>query len=242
MLKRTYELDMVPGGIPLSIHLSQYDSDVLLVFQLYASQGTLAIPETGVTAQIRGTKLDGNGISAECTFEVIDSVPTVTVQMTKQMTAVAGKNTFELLLTAVNGNSEYSLPSANFYLEVERAALDYDTLESKSEIKEIQEILADADSIIEALQVSKETQEKMAQLTQRAEDAATGAEEDAQTASQAKEDAVAAKNTAVQTVTGFNDTVNSATEAAVKTLQDEGAAQIEGIQKAGALLHHRCDG
>ena len=35
MLKRTYELDMVPGGIPLSIHLSQYDSDVQLIFQLY---------------------------------------------------------------------------------------------------------------------------------------------------------------------------------------------------------------
>lgn len=242
MLRRTYELDMVPGGIPLSIHLSQYDSDVLLVFQLYASQGTLAIPETGVTAQIRGTKLDGNGISAACTFEVIDSVPTVTVQMTKQMTAIAGKNTFELVLNATSGSSEYSLPSANFYLEVERAALDYDTLESKSEIKEIQEILADADSIIEALQVSKETQEKMAQLTQRAENAATGAEEDAQTASQAKEDAVAAKNTAVQTVTGFNDTVNSATEAAVKTLQDEGAAQIEGIQNAGAGMEEYAAG
>ena len=242
MLKRTYELDMVPGGIPLSIHLSQYDSDVQLIFQLYASQGTLAIPETGVTAQIRGTKLDGNGISADCTFEVIDSVPTVTAQMTKQMTAISGKNTFELVLTATSGSSEYSLPSANFYLEVERAALDYDTLESKSEIKEIQEILADADSIIEALQVSKETQEKMAQLTQRAENAATGAEEDAQTASQAKEDAVAAKNTAVQTVTGFNDTVNSATEAAVKTLQDEGAAQIEGIQNAGAGMEEYAAG
>lgn len=242
MLRRTYELDMVPGGIPLSIHLSQYDSDVQLIFQLYASQGTLAIPETGVTAQIRGTKLDGNGISADCTFEVIDSVPTVTAQMTKQMTAISGKNTFELVLTATSGSSEYSLPSANFYLEVERAALDYDTLESKSEIKEIQEILADADSIIEALQVSKETQEKMAQLTQRAEDAATGAEEDAQTASQAKEDAVAAKNTAVQTVTGFNDTVNSATEAAVKTLQDEGTAQIEGIKNAGAGMEEYAAG
>lgn len=234
MLRRMYELDMVPGGIPLSIHLSQYDSDVQLIFQLYASQGALAIPDTGVTAQIRGTKLDGNGISADCTFEVIDSVPTVTVQMTKQMTAIAGKNTFELVLTATSGSSEYSLPSANFYLEVERAALDYDTLESKSEIKEIQEILADADSVIEALKVSKETQEKMAQLTQRAEDAAAGAEEDAGAASQAKEDAETARNEAVGAVTGFNDTVNSATAAAVKTVQDEGAAQIEGIQNAGA--------
>ena len=234
MLRRTYELDMVPGGIPLSIHLSQYDSDVQLIFQLYASQGALAIPDTGVTAQIRGTKLDGNGISADCTFEVIDSVPTVTVQMTKQMTAIAGKNTFELVLTATSGSSEYSLPSANFYLEVERAALDYDTLESKSEIKEIQEILADADSVIEALRVSKETQEKMAQLTQRAEDAAAGAEENAGVAEQAKDDAVTARNEAVGAVTGFNDTVNSATAAALQTLGDEGAAQIQEIQNAGA--------
>lgn len=242
MLKRTYELDMVPGGIPLSIHLSQYDSDVLLVFELYASQGTLAIPDTGVTAQIRGTKLDGNGISAECTFEIVDSVPTVTVQMTKQMTAIAGKNTFELVLTATSGSSEYSLPSANFYLEVERAALDYDTLESKSEIKEIQEILADADSVIEALRVSKETQEKMAQLTKRAEDAAAGAEEDAQAVSDAKDEAVSARDTAVQTVTGFNDTVNSATAAALQTLEDEGAAQIQEIQKAGAGIEEYASG
>lgn len=242
MLRRTYELDMVPGGIPLSIHLSQYDSDVQLIFQLYASQGALAIPDTGVTAQIRGTKLDGNGISAECTFEVIDSVPTVTVQMTKQMTAIAGKNTFELVLTATSGSSEYSLPSANFYLEVERAALDYDTLESKSEIKEIQEILADADSVIEALRVSKETQEKMAQLTQRAEDAAAGAEENAGAASQAKDDAVTARNEAVGAVTGFNDTVNSATAAALQTLGDEGAAQIQEIQKAGAGIEEYASG
>ena len=141
MLKRTYELDMVPGGIPLSIHLSQYDSDVLLVFRLYASQGTLMIPESGVVAQIRGTKLDGNGISADCTLEIVDSVPVVSVQVTKQMTAIAGKNTFEIVLKAIGVTTEYDLPSANFYLEVERAALDYDTLESKSEIKEIEEIL-----------------------------------------------------------------------------------------------------
>ena len=108
MLQRTYELDMVPGGIPLSIHLSQYDSDVTLIFQLYASQGTLAIPNEGVTATIRGTKLDGNGISAEAVFSFVDSIPTVTVQVTKQMTAIAGKNTFELLLKATSGSSEYA--------------------------------------------------------------------------------------------------------------------------------------
>ena len=157
MLTRRYDLDMVPGGIPLSVHLSQYDSDVTLIFQLYASQGTLNIP-AGVSAEIRGTKLDGNGISAEAAFAYDGSIPTVTVQVTKQMTAIAGKNTFELVLTATSGNTDYDLPSANFYLDIERAALDYDTLESKSEIMEIQGILSRADEIIEAMEVSQTTQ------------------------------------------------------------------------------------
>ncbi|MBR3203868.1 MAG: hypothetical protein IKF60_09800, partial [Solobacterium sp.] len=242
MLQRTYELDMVPGGIPLSIHLSQYDSDVMLIFQLYASQGILAIPNEGVTATIRGTKLDGNGISAEAVFSFVDSIPTVTVQVTKQMTAIAGKNTFELLLKATSGSSEYDLPSANFYLDVERAALDYDTLASKSEIMEIQEILADADSVIEALEVSQTTQANMAALTQRAETAATNAERDAGTASDAKDDAVSAKDTAVAAVNGFNDTVNTATASAVSTVQAEGTTQVARVTAAGDDIEEYAQG
>lgn len=234
MLTRTYELDMVPGGIPLSIHLSQYDSDVTLIFQLYASQGVLAIPANNVTAEIRGTKRDGNGYSAEATFAYADDIPTVTVQVTKQMTAIAGKNNFELVLTAASGGSEYDLPSANFYLDIERAALDYDTLESRSEIMEIQEILSDADNIIEALRVSQTTQANMAALTERAEAAAESAEEDAETASQAAGTATDAKDTAVAAVNGFNNTVNSATQSAVQTVQAEGTTQVGRVQTAGA--------
>ena len=242
MLKRTYELDMVPGGIPLSVHLSQYDSDVTLIFQLYASQGTLDIPTSGVTAEIRGTKLDGNGIAKECTFAVVDSVPTVTVQMTKQMTAIAGKNTFELVLKSTLGTTEYELPSANFYLEIERAALDYDTLQSKSEIQEIEEILSNADGIIAALEVSRETQANMAALTQRAETAATNAESNAGAVEQAKTDALAAKDAAVSAVQGFNDTVNGASASLLQNLQTEGNTQLSRIQNAGDGLEEYAAG
>ena len=233
MLNRTYELDMVPGGIPLSIHLSQYDSDVTLKFQLYASQGVLDIPTSGVTAIIRGTKLDGNGISAAAAFAFEDSIPTVTVQMTKQMTAIAGRNKFEIVLTADLSGVSFDLPSANFYLDVERAALDYDTLESKSEIMEIQEILSNADNIIRALQVSEETQANMAALTTRAETAATNAETDANTASTAATTATTAADAATTAVNGFNNTVNSATSAAVQTVQDEGPSQVARVEAAG---------
>ena len=242
MLNRTFELDMVPGGIPLSVHLSQYDSDVTLNFQLYASSGVLNIPNENVTAEIRGTKLDGNGISAQATFAVIDDIPTVSVQVTKQMTAIAGKNTFELVLIATSGDTEYQLPSANFYLDVERAALDYDTLKSKSEILEIQEILADADSVIEALEVSQTTQQNMAALTARSEAAARNAEEFAGDASDARDDAVTAKNAAEAAVSGFNSTVNSATSSAVSTIQSEGSTQVARVTAAGDDLEDYAEG
>ena len=242
MLNRTFELDMVPGGIPLSVHLSQYDSDVTLNFQLYASSGVLDIPNENVTAEIRGTKLDGNGISAQATFAVIDDIPTVSVQVTKQMTAIAGKNTFELVLIATSGDTEYQLPSANFYLDVERAALDYDTLKSKSEILEIQEILADADSVIEALEVSQTTPQNMAALTARSEAAARNAEEFAGDASDARDDAVTAKNAAEAAVSGFNSTVNSATSSAVSTIQSEGSTQVARVTAAGDDLEDYAEG
>ena len=85
------ELNVVSTGVPPVIHLSQYDSDFSLVFSLYASSGTLTMPN-GTTAEIRGTKRDGNGYSASASV----SGTTVTVTGDEQITACAGRNTFEI--------------------------------------------------------------------------------------------------------------------------------------------------
>ena len=160
MLTRPFSLDMVPGGVPLVIHVSQYDSDQQLILSLFSSQGTLDIPASDVSAIVRGTKLDGNGIQYDCSLAFVADVPTVTVQLTQQMTAVAGKNPFEIVLTAtdLNGNA-YELPSATFYLNVKRAALDYDTIGSNSDIKEIADVMGKADALIEAATDIKEAAE-----------------------------------------------------------------------------------
>ena len=60
MITKTYQLDMHSGGVPVVVHLSQYDSDFSLVFNLYSSSGTFTV-ESGTTAAIRGTKKDANG-------------------------------------------------------------------------------------------------------------------------------------------------------------------------------------
>lgn len=155
---------MVPGGVPLQIHVSQYDSDQQLALSLFSSQGTLTVPPSGVTAKIRGTKADGNGISNACTLVFEDDVPVVTVQLTQQMTAIAGKNLFEIVLTATDllGDS-YELPSATFYLMVKRAAMDYDTVDSDSDIMEIIDVMSKADQLIEAAETIEDAAEEIRQ-------------------------------------------------------------------------------
>ena len=121
-------INMVPGGQVAVVNMSQYDSDVTLEFELYASEGTFVVQD-GTTVLIRGTKPDGNGISLDGTLESTQDPETgqyvhlVTVEVTQQMTAVAGKALYELSLRKDN----VELNTANFVLDIERAPLDKDT-------------------------------------------------------------------------------------------------------------------
>ena len=160
MITITKKLDMSPHGIPQVIHVSQYDSDFSIQFKLYASVGTLSI-ESGTTAEIRGTKGSGTGYSASATLNTSNG--TVTVAGSEQMTAVAGRNTFEIVLK----KSGKVLGSANFILLVERAALDADTITDASVLRELEAIVEGAETATQA--------------AEEAEDAADRAEAAAQT-------------------------------------------------------------
>lgn len=143
MITKTNRIDMTPGGAPLVIRLSQYDSDFTLVFNLYASDGTFTI-ESSTTAAIRGMKPDGNGYSADATIDI--SNKKVTVAGDDQITAVAGKGEYELVLS----KSGYEINTANFIILTERAAMDQDTFPSNSVIKELVDVIDRTDEIIEA--------------------------------------------------------------------------------------------
>ena len=177
MITYREKLNMSPGGVPLVIHLNQYDEDYSLVFDLYASEGTFTI-ESGTTAQIRGTKTDGEGYSVDATINV--SAKTVTVAGDQQMTAAAGRNVFELTLW----KGEKELNTQNFILDVEPAALDKDTIGSHSVIKELVAVIDRTDEIIAAAQQADAAQASIAALTERAENAADDAEGSATEAQQ----------------------------------------------------------
>lgn len=141
MITINTSIDVVSRGVMPVIHLSQYDSDFTLVFNIYASEGTFSMP-SGTTAEIRGTKTDGNGYDAAGTV----SGTTVTITGDEQMTAVAGNNIFEI---ALYYNSK-RLNTINFVLAVERAALDADTITSESVLRELDAIVEGAETATEA--------------------------------------------------------------------------------------------
>lgn len=143
MITQRYFLDIVHGNVPVIVPVSQYDSDFTLIFSLYASTGEFTLEED-TTATIRGTKGDGNGYSVDATIDIASAE--VTVEGDEQLTAIAGKQLFELTLW----KGQKHLSTANFILNVEKAPLDRDTVSSKSKIRELYEVEDNAEQIIAA--------------------------------------------------------------------------------------------
>lgn len=161
MITINSQLDMTPGAIPVVIHRSQYDSDFSIVFTLFARTGNFTIA-SGTTAKVRGTKKSGTGYSADATIDI--SAKTVTVAGNQQMTVASGQNIFEIVL--LNGTSE--LCSANFILDVERAALDMDTITDDTvarELDNLEQFVTDAESAATRAETAAATFDVDATLT-----------------------------------------------------------------------------
>lgn len=134
-------LDVTPGGYPTRINLNQYDNDFTIVFNLFSSSGEITIG-SNATAAISGTKKDGNGYSMAASI----SGKTVTVAGDKQLTAVPGENVFEIVIY----DDDKEIRTSNFIIDVERAALDKDTIVSDSKIRELINVIDKTDDLLEA--------------------------------------------------------------------------------------------
>lgn len=200
MVTLSYTLDMYPRAVPVVVHLNQYDSDFELVFTLMTSCGTFNI-QSSTTAEIRGTKSDGNGYSANCTIDIANSK--VTVAGHNQMTAASGKNTYELVLK----KNDKVLSTANFILWVEPAAMDAGTITSDTVLKEL-------NAIIESASIATEAAEDAGDAADRAEAAAETLEIDA-TLTQAGQ-AADAKKTGDE-ISDLKSAINHVLSAQLKT-------------------------
>lgn len=132
-MNQTYNLNLIPGKVPVTCHVKQYDTELRnLVFKLYAGDSTFTIP-SNTTITVSGTKPDGNGFSYNVTNF---SGNTVTVPMKTQMTPVAGD--FPCQLSIANSGS--IIATASFILAVEPSALSDDTPVSDTDLALFQEL------------------------------------------------------------------------------------------------------
>ena len=184
-----YDIDVSPGSVPLLIDCSQYDADARTVyFNLISRSGVLVLP-VGVKAEVRGTKPDGNGFSYGCPI----SGKTVTVTITEQMTAVAGRVPCELVIYTGTPRTEgaeasqdfMQLCTANFILRVKRAALDKDTLGSNSEIRQLVTVIDRTDALLDAASRMDQATATIVAKTQEATDAAANSQHSADSAAEA---------------------------------------------------------
>lgn len=211
MTSQTFNLDLIPQGVPPIVHVSQYDKGQTWNIHLFENGVVFPVP-SGTSAAVQGTKPDNTGFQYPAVISVGDNVVTFTVE--QQMTVLGGQ--FECELVLVNGENQVA--TINFILDVEPTTLDDDTVISETELPLIEQA-AELGAVINgyATQIHADAQTASTAAT-TATAAATSASADAATATHAADDAqasqTAAATSASNAATSESNAAASATAAA----------------------------
>ena len=137
------DLDVTHGGIPKIVKLSQYDKTIPNIVVTLWNGSTGFLMPANATCYVAGTKPDKTGFQ----YEVSNTNNVVTIPVTEQMTACAGRVPTEVFVQTSDGRKG----SANFFLDVEPAALSEDTIISETDIPVIEELAELVDTFDEKI-------------------------------------------------------------------------------------------
>lgn len=147
MITQTYNIDLIPSGVPTIVHVSQYDSaSRTIAMSIY--DGGVAYDLTDKIVTVRGTKQDNTGFEYPCTVDG----NVASFVLNAQMTIFSGDVPCEIRI-AENG---CVIGSHNFVLQVERTPLDSSIVISDTELPLIEEAEQNA---IRAEQAADEAEE-----------------------------------------------------------------------------------
>lgn len=125
MITQTYNIDLIPSGVPTIVHVSQYDSaSRTIAMSIY--DGGVAYDLTDKIVTVRGTKQDNTGFEYPCTVDG----NVASFVLNAQMTIFSGDVPCEIRI-AENG---FVIGSHNFVLRVERTPLDSSIVISDTEL------------------------------------------------------------------------------------------------------------
>lgn len=140
MTEQTFNLDLIPDGIPPIVHVSQYDKGQIWKFNIILNNTLFTIPQNS-SVTVQGTKKDGTGFQYPCTY----SGSQVVVTEEQQMTIFYGDVKAEIVI--VNGDD--LIGTLNFIIRIEPAPLNDDTQISETMLPLIEEAAEIAERIPE---------------------------------------------------------------------------------------------
>lgn len=131
MYQNNYNLNFVPGGVPLTIHISQYDVGTRTFhFTPIAVPGTVTT-FTGASATLEATKPDGYAVIQNCVY---NSDGTIDYTVQEQLAAKAGKVWSKIVLR----DGENVIGTAAVVWIVDKAGVTDDAVISDSDIRGMQ--------------------------------------------------------------------------------------------------------
>lgn len=205
MVTQKYNLNMVPGGMPVRVPVSQWDKGSRdITFTLYAGATLFEIP-SGAAVRIDGRKEDGTCF----TYNTPGSGSTATVTLTEQMTACPGQTECQIVITS----GEKVIGSANFILAVEKDPLPANADLSATELSVLRI------GIEAAVSMAASATESAATATNKAKAAASSATKAANSATAAassESNAAASETNAASSATAAATSAESAAESASK--------------------------
>lgn len=209
MTSQTFNLELIPQGVPPIVHVSQYDKGQTWLIDVTENGIPFTIP-SGTSVAIQGTKPDNTGFQYAGTY----SGTQVEFTVEQQMTVLAGELDCELVLV----NGEEQVATINFILAVEPAALDDETIISETELPLIEQA-AELGAVINAyatqIHADATTAANAATSATASQTAAAASEA---TATAAADDALASQtasaSSASNAATSETNAAGSATDAA----------------------------
>jgi hypothetical protein len=227
MTSQTFNLDLIPQGVPPIIHVSQYDKGQTWEIHLHENGIVFPVP-ANTSAAIQGTKPDSTGFQFPAVITAGDNVVMFTLE--QQITVFSGDIDCELVL--VNGDDQVA--TINFILSVEPTTLDDDTVISETQLPLIEQA-AELGAVINnyATQIHND-----AETASAAADAATSAAEstaaDAATATAAADDAQASQTAAATSASNAATSETNAAASATAAASSASSAAQEATNAAAS--------
>lgn len=220
MYAQDMDLNIVPVGICPVIHCSQYDNNLSAIrFRLYKNSVEFPVPSWAAVI-INGQKPDKTGFSYAASAI---SGNVVTIDVTQQMTAIAGDVLCELRLRS---NAQI-IGTLNFILRVEPAPLTNETIISETEIPLIEQAVDIAANLAEYIQA---TYDNAAAAEASARAAAISATDAATDAASAASDAASVQELYNSIETAKQNANNAASAA------NAAAQELEGLTAQATTL------